>query len=145
MSVFCLRSWVVGSIITLEFILCLIGCHSITKLVHWDLYYSREFILLRLFHFLIIGAQTKLFFTFSFLQERERDHFSQFITEGFTSYCKRKRRDKVLFIFLFCTSQRDLTYIYFFYQKRYIYQERYNRWGDKICSTNIKNPYKPMF
>ncbi|GAB4859803.1 OVARIAN TUMOR DOMAIN-containing deubiquitinating enzyme 6 [Ancistrocladus abbreviatus] len=27
--------------------------------------------------------------------ERERDHFSEFITEGFTSYCKRKRRDKV--------------------------------------------------
>ncbi|KAF3619117.1 hypothetical protein FXO38_20285 [Capsicum annuum] len=27
--------------------------------------------------------------------ERERDHFSQFITEGFKSYCKRKRRDKV--------------------------------------------------
>ncbi|GAB2274585.1 hypothetical protein Dimus_009353 [Dionaea muscipula] len=27
--------------------------------------------------------------------ERERDHFSQFITEGFASYCKRKRRDKV--------------------------------------------------
>ncbi|GER36540.1 OTU-like cysteine protease family protein, partial [Striga asiatica] len=27
--------------------------------------------------------------------ERERDHFTQFITEGFTSYCKRKRRDKV--------------------------------------------------
>ncbi|KAA3458622.1 OTU domain-containing protein 5-like isoform X1 [Gossypium australe] len=27
--------------------------------------------------------------------ERERDHFSQFITEGFTSYCKRKRREKV--------------------------------------------------
>ncbi|XVF19678.1 hypothetical protein REPUB_Repub11eG0131200 [Reevesia pubescens] len=27
--------------------------------------------------------------------ERERDHFSPFITEGFTSYCKRKRRDKV--------------------------------------------------
>ncbi|KAK4492276.1 hypothetical protein RD792_003079 [Penstemon davidsonii] len=27
--------------------------------------------------------------------ERERDHFSQFMTEGFTSYCKRKRRDKV--------------------------------------------------
>ncbi|KAF6165840.1 hypothetical protein GIB67_012737 [Kingdonia uniflora] len=27
--------------------------------------------------------------------ERERDHFSQFITEGFTAYCKRKRRDKV--------------------------------------------------
>ncbi|KAF8111152.1 hypothetical protein N665_0076s0147 [Sinapis alba] len=27
--------------------------------------------------------------------ERERDHFSQFITEGFTSYLKRKRRDKV--------------------------------------------------
>ncbi|CAI9778321.1 unnamed protein product [Fraxinus pennsylvanica] len=27
--------------------------------------------------------------------ERERDHFSQFITEGFTTYCKRKRRDKV--------------------------------------------------
>ncbi|ERN13062.1 hypothetical protein AMTRI_Chr11g150800 [Amborella trichopoda] len=27
--------------------------------------------------------------------EKERDHFSQFITEGFTSYCKRKRRDKV--------------------------------------------------
>ncbi|PON76831.1 OTU domain-containing protein 5/Otubain-like deubiquitinase [Parasponia andersonii] len=27
--------------------------------------------------------------------EQERDHFSQFITEGFTSYCKRKRRDKV--------------------------------------------------
>ncbi|KAG8644771.1 OVARIAN TUMOR DOMAIN-containing deubiquitinating enzyme 6 isoform X2 [Manihot esculenta] len=27
--------------------------------------------------------------------ERERDHFSQFITEGFTFYCKRKRRDKV--------------------------------------------------
>ncbi|KAL6005342.1 hypothetical protein ACLOJK_005908 [Asimina triloba] len=26
--------------------------------------------------------------------ERERDHFSQFIKEGFTSYCKRKRRDK---------------------------------------------------
>ncbi|KAF5744890.1 OTU-like cysteine protease family protein [Tripterygium wilfordii] len=27
--------------------------------------------------------------------ERERDHFSQFITEGFTLYCRRKRRDKV--------------------------------------------------
>lgn len=27
--------------------------------------------------------------------EQERDHFSQFITEGFTSYCRRKRRDKV--------------------------------------------------
>ncbi|KAK7263423.1 hypothetical protein RJT34_31013 [Clitoria ternatea] len=27
--------------------------------------------------------------------EQERDHFSEFITEGFTSYCKRKRRDKV--------------------------------------------------
>lgn len=27
--------------------------------------------------------------------ERERDHFSQFMTEGFMSYCKRKRRDKV--------------------------------------------------
>ncbi|CAH2060947.1 unnamed protein product, partial [Thlaspi arvense] len=27
--------------------------------------------------------------------EHERDHFSQFITEGFTSYVKRKRRDKV--------------------------------------------------
>ncbi|KAL3828590.1 hypothetical protein ACJIZ3_017392 [Penstemon smallii] len=27
--------------------------------------------------------------------ERERDHFSQFMTESFTSYCKRKRRDKV--------------------------------------------------
>ncbi|XP_038692280.1 OVARIAN TUMOR DOMAIN-containing deubiquitinating enzyme 6-like isoform X2 [Tripterygium wilfordii] len=27
--------------------------------------------------------------------ERERDHFSQFITEGFTSYCRRKRRDQV--------------------------------------------------
>ncbi|KAL5574582.1 hypothetical protein UlMin_016281 [Ulmus minor] len=27
--------------------------------------------------------------------ERERDHFSQFVTEGFTTYCKRKRRDKV--------------------------------------------------
>lgn len=26
---------------------------------------------------------------------QERDHFSQFITEGFMSYCKRKRRDKV--------------------------------------------------
>ncbi|PKI47064.1 hypothetical protein CRG98_032540, partial [Punica granatum] len=26
--------------------------------------------------------------------ERNRDHFSQFITEGFVSYCKRKRRDK---------------------------------------------------
>ncbi|KAJ0083642.1 hypothetical protein Patl1_30367 [Pistacia atlantica] len=30
--------------------------------------------------------------------ERERDHFSQFITEGFTSYCKRKRRDKYIFL-----------------------------------------------
>ncbi|XP_022728068.1 OTU domain-containing protein 5-like [Durio zibethinus] len=27
--------------------------------------------------------------------ERERDHISQFITEGFTSYYDRKRRDKV--------------------------------------------------
>ncbi|KAL1204100.1 OVARIAN TUMOR DOMAIN-containing deubiquitinating enzyme 6 [Cardamine amara subsp. amara] len=27
--------------------------------------------------------------------EQERDHFSQFITESFTSYLKRKRRDKV--------------------------------------------------
>ncbi|XP_078441566.1 OTU-like cysteine protease family protein isoform X2 [Wolffia australiana] len=27
--------------------------------------------------------------------ERERDHFSQFVTESFMSYCKRKRRDKV--------------------------------------------------
>jgi hypothetical protein len=33
--------------------------------------------------------------SFYLFQERERDHFSQFITEGFTSYCKRKRRDKV--------------------------------------------------
>ena len=33
--------------------------------------------------------------TFLLAQERERDHFSQFITEGFISYCKRKRRDKV--------------------------------------------------
>lgn len=29
------------------------------------------------------------------LQEKERDHFSQFVTESFTAYCKRKRRDKV--------------------------------------------------
>ncbi|GAB4824654.1 OVARIAN TUMOR DOMAIN-containing deubiquitinating enzyme 6 [Ancistrocladus abbreviatus] len=27
--------------------------------------------------------------------EQERDHFSQFLTEGFMSYCNRKRRDKV--------------------------------------------------
>lgn len=27
--------------------------------------------------------------------EKERDHFSPFVTEGFTAYCKRKRRDKV--------------------------------------------------
>ncbi|KAJ7529941.1 hypothetical protein O6H91_15G072000 [Diphasiastrum complanatum] len=27
--------------------------------------------------------------------ETERDHFSQFVTESFTTYCKRKRRDKV--------------------------------------------------
>ncbi|KAF8039601.1 hypothetical protein BT93_B1962 [Corymbia citriodora subsp. variegata] len=27
--------------------------------------------------------------------ERERDHFSQFVTENFTQYCRRKRRDKV--------------------------------------------------
>ncbi|KAJ7552659.1 hypothetical protein O6H91_06G063500 [Diphasiastrum complanatum] len=27
--------------------------------------------------------------------ETERDHFSQFVTESFTAYCKRKRRDKV--------------------------------------------------
>jgi hypothetical protein len=33
--------------------------------------------------------------SFYLIQEQERDHFSQFITEGFTSYCKRKRRDKV--------------------------------------------------
>ncbi|MBA0674635.1 hypothetical protein Goari_016220 [Gossypium aridum] len=33
--------------------------------------------------------------SFGFEDERERDHFSQFITEGFTSNCKRKRRDKV--------------------------------------------------
>eukprot|EP00249_Psilotum_nudum_P023845 c29003_g1_i4 orf=411-1874(+) len=26
--------------------------------------------------------------------EKERDHFSQFVTESFTAYCKRKRRDK---------------------------------------------------
>uniref|UniRef100_A0A803LXQ8 ubiquitinyl hydrolase 1 n=1 Tax=Chenopodium quinoa TaxID=63459 RepID=A0A803LXQ8_CHEQI len=31
----------------------------------------------------------------SCMQEREEDHFSQFIIEGFTSYCKRKRKDKV--------------------------------------------------
>lgn len=36
-----------------------------------------------------------LFGDFISMQERERDHFSQFLTEGFTSYCKRKRRDKV--------------------------------------------------
>jgi hypothetical protein len=29
------------------------------------------------------------------LQEKERDHFSHFVTESFTAYCKRKRRDKV--------------------------------------------------
>ena len=33
-----------------------------------------------------------LFFS---LQEKERDHFSQFVTESFSTYCKRKRRDKV--------------------------------------------------
>lgn len=27
--------------------------------------------------------------------EKERDHFSQFVTESFSAYCKRKRRDKV--------------------------------------------------
>lgn len=27
--------------------------------------------------------------------ERERDHFSQFVTENFIQYCRRKRRDKV--------------------------------------------------
>ncbi|CAM6066575.1 unnamed protein product [Sphagnum tenellum] len=27
--------------------------------------------------------------------EKERDHFSHFVTESFTAYCKRKRRDKV--------------------------------------------------
>ncbi|XP_030458488.1 OVARIAN TUMOR DOMAIN-containing deubiquitinating enzyme 6 [Syzygium oleosum] len=27
--------------------------------------------------------------------EHERDHFSQFVTENFTQYCRRKRRDKV--------------------------------------------------
>lgn len=32
---------------------------------------------------------------FCFQQEKERDHFSQFVTESFTAYCKRKRRDKV--------------------------------------------------
>lgn len=35
---------------------------------------------------------------FTYFQERERDYFSQFITEGFTSYCKRKRRNKVLLL-----------------------------------------------
>ena len=33
------------------------------------------------------------------LQEKERDHFSQFVTESFTAYCKRKRRDKVWVLF----------------------------------------------
>ncbi|KAH9317432.1 hypothetical protein KI387_019201 [Taxus chinensis] len=28
--------------------------------------------------------------------EKERDHFSPFVTESFTAYCKRKRRDKAL-------------------------------------------------
>lgn len=27
--------------------------------------------------------------------EKERDHFSQFVTESFSAYCKRKRRDRV--------------------------------------------------
>ncbi|MCD7447487.1 OVARIAN TUMOR DOMAIN-containing deubiquitinating enzyme 6 [Datura stramonium] len=41
------------------------------------------------------GTCAYCYFWFPFHHERERDHFSQFITEGFTSYCKRKRRDKV--------------------------------------------------
>ena len=44
----------------------------------------------------LFNAKHRVILTsFYFIQERERDHFSQFITEGFTSYCKRKRRDKV--------------------------------------------------
>ncbi|CAH1422577.1 unnamed protein product [Lactuca virosa] len=31
-------------------------------------------------------------------KEREREHFSQFIIEGFTSYCKRKRRDNINYV-----------------------------------------------
>lgn len=30
-----------------------------------------------------------------FLQETNRDHYSQFVTENFAAYCKRKRRDRV--------------------------------------------------
>jgi hypothetical protein len=45
------------------------------------------------------AVETNHYVLFLF-QERERDHFSQFITEGFTLYCKRKRRDKVFNIFL---------------------------------------------
>ncbi|KAG0496411.1 hypothetical protein HPP92_000943 [Vanilla planifolia] len=48
--------------------------------------------------------------------EKERDHFSQFITEGFTSYCKRKRRDKVygnnLEIQAFCEMYNRPIHIY---------------------------------
>lgn len=36
-----------------------------------------------------------LHFIIFFCQEKEWDHFSHFVIEGFTSYCKRKRRDKV--------------------------------------------------
>ena len=42
-----------------------------------------------------IAPLTTLYFFSRFTQVTERDHFSQFITEGYTSYCKRKRRDKV--------------------------------------------------
>jgi len=49
-------------------------------------------------HYLLLcypcSRNTHCCFLFHF-QERERDHFSQFITESFTLYCKRKRRDKV--------------------------------------------------
>jgi hypothetical protein len=45
------------------------------------------------------APMTTLYFCPWFTQERERDHFSQFITEGFTSYCKRKRRDKVWILY----------------------------------------------
>lgn len=47
---------------------------------------------------------------YSSFQERERDHFSQFVTEGFTSYCKRKRRDKVnVFPFLYFSHNNGWT------------------------------------
>jgi hypothetical protein len=74
-----------------------------------------------------IGKATEILIVLFFFpfQERERDHFSQFMTEGFMSYCKRKRRDKVSYwihgmLCLHFVSNSFLTYLVVSFAQNYL-------------------------